>query len=82
MHTFPECRAKVSILHDIAKGLAYLHSYKLLMIHSDLTAKNVLLSSERVAKISDFSNSRIIDLTKHVAQSFGVQLMFLAQLSM
>ena len=54
--------AKVSILHDIAKGLDYLHDNKPLVIHRDLTAKNVLLSSERVAKISNFGNSRIIDI--------------------
>ena len=53
--------AKVSILHDIAKGLAYLHNHKPAVIHRDLTARNVLLNSERVAKISDFGNSRIID---------------------
>ena len=54
--------AKVSILHDIAKGLAYLHNHKLLVIHHDLTPKNVLLSSARDAKISDFGNSCIIDI--------------------
>ena len=53
--------AKVSILHDIAKGLAYLRNHKPAVIHRDLTARNVLLNSERVAKISDFGNSRIID---------------------
>ena len=53
--------AKVSILHDIAKGLAYLHNHKPVVIHRDLSARNVLLNSERVAKISDFGNSRIID---------------------
>ena len=54
--------AKVSILHDIAQGLAYLHNHKPAVIHRDLTAKNVLLSSESVAKISDFGNSRIVDI--------------------
>ena len=54
--------AKVSILHDIAKGLGYLYNHKPLVIHCDLTAKNVLLSSEREAKISNFGNSGIIDI--------------------
>ena len=54
--------AKVSILHDIAKGLAYLHNHKPAVIHRDLTARNVLLNSEGLAKISDFGNSRIIDV--------------------
>ena len=52
---------KGTILHDIAKGLAYLHNHKPAVIHQDLTAKNVLLNSDRVAKISDFGNSRIIN---------------------
>ena len=54
--------AKVSTLHDIARRLAYLHSHKPAVIHRDLTARNVLLNSDRVAKISDFGNSRIIDV--------------------
>ena len=54
--------AKVSILQDIARGLAYLHNHKPAVIHRDLTARNVLLNSDRVAKISDFGNSRIIDI--------------------
>ena len=54
--------AKVSILRDIARGLAYLHNHKPAVIHRHLTARNVLLNSDRVAKISDFGNSRIIDV--------------------
>ena len=54
--------AKVSILHDIARGLTYLHNHKPAVIHRNLTARNVLLNSDRVAKISDFGNSSIIDL--------------------
>ena len=53
---------KVSILHDTASGLDYLHSHTPAIIHRDLTAKNVLLNSELRAKIADFGNSRIMDL--------------------
>ena len=53
---------KVSILHDVASGLAYLHSQIPAVIHRDLTGKNILLDSKQSAKISDFGNSRIIDL--------------------
>ena len=53
---------KVSILHDTASGLDYLHSRTHAIIHRDLTAKNVLLDSELRAKIADFGNCRIMDL--------------------
>ena len=55
-------KVKVSILLDTASGLKYLHSRTPAIIHRDLTAKNVLLDSELRAKITDFGNSRIIDL--------------------
>ena len=52
---------KMSILADVAKGLVYLHSRSPPVIHRDLSAKNVLLNSAMVAKISDLGNSRIVD---------------------
>lgn len=53
---------KLSILRDVSRGLAHLHNHRPVIIHRDLTAKNILLSSEKVAKISDFGNSRIVDI--------------------
>ena len=55
---------KLSILRDVASGLAYLHSQDPAVIHRDLTAKNVLLTARphQIAKIADFGNSRIADI--------------------
>ena len=53
---------KVSILRGTAKGFVYLHNQTPAIIHRDLTAKNVLLDSELVPKISDFGNSQFFDI--------------------
>ena len=53
---------KRSILHDVARGLAYLHSHAPPIIHRDLTAKNVLLNSAMVAKLADLGVARIVDI--------------------
>ena len=52
-------QTKLSILCDIASGLACLHNHRPPIIHRDLTANNVLLDSKATAKIADFGNSKI-----------------------
>ena len=52
---------KYSILLDVAKGLNYLHCKRPPIVHRDLTANNVLLTSNFVAKISDLGVSRMAD---------------------
>ena len=52
-------QTKLSILCDIANGLACLHNHRPPIIHRDLTANNVLLDSDLRAKIADFGNSQI-----------------------
>ncbi len=54
---------KVSILTDTCSGLVYMHSRSSPVIHRDLTARNVLLTSSLSAKITDLGNSRIVDFT-------------------
>ena len=52
---------KCSVLHDVASGLAYLHEQSPPVIHRDLSANNILISSEVVAKISDLGMARIVE---------------------
>ena len=56
---------KYSILLDVAKGLNYLHCKRPPIVHRDLTANNILLTSNFVAKISDLGVSRMADTFKH-----------------
>ena len=51
---------KRSMLEDVTRGLLYLHKNNI--IHRDLTARNVLLTTALVAKVTDFGNSRFVDL--------------------
>ena len=53
-----------SILHDVALGLCYLHGWKPNpIIHRDLSANNILLTSNMTAKISDLGVAKILNLT-------------------
>ena len=53
---------KQSLLTDVARGLLYLHTHNPPVVHRDLSARNVLLTSSLVAKISDLGNARIVNL--------------------
>ena len=55
---------KYSILLDVAKGLNYLHYKRPPIVHRDLTANNILLTSNFIAKISDLGVSRMADTFK------------------
>ena len=51
---------KLSILRDVAGGLAYLHSQGI--IHCDLVPHNVLLTAGLTAKIADYGNARVKEM--------------------
>ena len=58
--TFFTMDLKCSVLQDVANGLAYLHERPSPIIHRDLSARNVLLNSDMVAKIADLGVARIV----------------------
>ena len=51
------------ILHDVALGLRYLHEHSPSIIHRDLSANNVLLTSSMNGKISDLGVAKILNIT-------------------
>lgn len=52
---------QISMLHNVTLGLAYLHGHSPPIIHRDLTANNVLLTSNMQAKIADLGVARMLD---------------------
>ena len=55
---------KLSILRDAACGLVYLHSRVPSVVHRDLTARNILLTTNMAAKIADLGVARIFDVKR------------------
>ena len=51
------------ILRDVSLGLRYLHEHSPPIIHRDLSANNVLLTSSMNAKISDLGVAKILNIT-------------------
>ena len=58
---------KCSILCDVGQGLAFLHSRTPPIIHRDLSARNVLLTTGMVAKIADLGMAHIIPALRRAA---------------
>ena len=50
----------VSILLDVAEGLAYLHQQNPPIVHRDVASKNILLTKERQAKIADVGLAKVL----------------------
>ena len=51
-----DLRARLQILRDVAAGLTYLHSQ--MILHRDLSSRNILLNDAHRACIADFGCAR------------------------
>ena len=52
-----------SVLDDVATALCYLHGHNPPVMHRDLSANNVLLTTDMRAKVSDLGVAKILDLS-------------------
>ena len=59
-----QIETKVSILHDVALGLRYLHARTPIIIHRDLSSNNILISKGIEGKIGDLGTVRLVDPMK------------------
>ncbi|GMF11207.1 unnamed protein product [Phytophthora lilii] len=62
---------KFNIAIDIIEALVYLHSFVPPLVHRDLKSKNVLLSADCEAKLSDFGTSRFRSSDKTMTGGVG-----------
>ena len=66
---------RVSILHDVAKGLDYLHSRNPPVIHRDLSPNNILLKHLLpVAKIADLGVAKILNFDSKISKSYQTKV--------
>ena len=77
---FPGMRPSItlSILCDIAEGMAYLHSLKPPIVHSDLAPRHILLTDHMRAKISGFWAAQVLDgtpLESNPCRGFDISFM-------
>ena len=59
----------VSIMLNVAEGLAYLHQQNPPIVHRDLASKNVLLTTQRQAKIADVGLAKVFPRNKRMYAS-------------
>jgi len=62
---------KLQIATDVIEALVYLHSFLPPVVHRDLKSRNILLSREMQAKLTDFGVSRITSEDNTMTQGVG-----------
>lgn len=73
-HNKPEQRVwtleKLQLASDVAEALVYVHSFSPPIVHRDLKSRNVLLTTELRAKLTDFGTART--QSEHNTMTAGV----------
>ncbi|TMW55079.1 hypothetical protein Poli38472_013841 [Pythium oligandrum] len=64
-------KSKTLVALDTIEALVYLHSFETPVIHRDLKARNVLISADGDAKLSDFGISRELSIDETMTGEIG-----------
>lgn len=56
-------------MHDIARGIEYLHLHTPSIIHRDCKSSNILITAKNTAKITDFGLAKVKQSTRSMVRS-------------